>query len=169
MDDLAILLKDLHDLQLPLAPSWWPPAIGWWLLLLLAVALYFVIRWFKHRSQTVSAVPPRELAFAGLKQAQVSFAQTNDLYQLAADLSVLLRQVAMTLASREEVASLTGTAWLQWLDQRAGKPLFEEGGGQLLADIHYRPQMPIAADAEVLIHVCREWLAAVFEETKSHA
>ncbi len=49
------LLQQLRDIHLPTAPGWWPPAIGWWLLATLAVALVtwltlrFAARWRRFR------------------------------------------------------------------------------------------------------------------------
>lgn len=48
-------LPNLEPLRLPPEPTLWPPAPGWWLLLLVVVALGFFLRHRHGRRPLVSA------------------------------------------------------------------------------------------------------------------
>jgi len=70
-------------------------------------------------------------------------------------LSILLRRVCLSVYPREEVAGLTGEAWLLWLDRPFKTPRFAEIGKPLI-DAPYRPLAE--ADAAPLLGLCRDWL-----------
>ena len=156
------LLAELRDIHLPSMLSWWPPAIGWWFLLVLLIAAGLVILQFCRRGHD-KPVMSKDAAFDELEKLSVDFSGNGDTHGLLTGLSALLRRTAMTLDSRREVAALTGESWLKWLDEKAGRQLFTDGSGRLLADMHYRPNAKVDADA--VLEVCREWLTAVFEQS----
>ena len=56
-----------------------------------------------------------------------------------AEIPVLVKGIALAFGPRSEVASLTGDAWLQFLDRSYGGSGFTEGPGRLLPTIAYRP------------------------------
>lgn len=143
----------LRDIQLPEPIGWWPPAPGWWLLvalallLLAAVALFFT---FRRRTRL------KRSAQAELLRIRQQYQLHNDDGQTIRQLSALLRRVCISFDRREQVASLTGSAWLRYLDQLGGDQSFSRGIGQLLADAPYR-QQPEACAAE-LLELCQRWL-----------
>ena len=106
---------ELRDIHLPDPVSWWPPAIGWWLVLLAIILLIFSLFWLrkywleKNRSAKV-------LAYKELNIIQENFQQHNDQKLLVEDLSVLLRRVCLSVFPREDSAGLTGEKWLMFLD-----------------------------------------------------
>ncbi len=147
----------LRDIHLPEQIGWWPLAPGWWLLILLIILLltgaWFL--WRRLRRQTV-----KKLAIAELQKIRSQAVGQTDQQQLEA-LSAWLRRVAMSLTDRQQVASLTGEAWLEFLDQGlAGQP-FSQGAGRLLIDGSYRPQLE--THVEPLYALCQQWLDAQAE------
>lgn len=80
-------------------------------------------------------------------------------------LSILLRRVALTLHSREEVAGLTGENWLYWLDAATGGARFSEGPGRWLVEAPYR-QAPDEAELAELLAICQDWLIALAKVKK---
>lgn len=148
MDDLP-----LRDLHLPAPIGWWPLAPGWWLL---AVTVLLMLGsaglWLRRRRR----LRPIRLALSELDALKRDLAATPA--ERLQRLSILLRRVALTLYPREETASLTGAAWLRWLDAGLGTPGFSEGPGRVLAEAPYRRlSEPVA---EELFRLCRDWLAA---------
>lgn len=143
----------LRDIHLPEPLGWWPPAIGWWLLLALVLLLLgglYLIHRRKHR------ITPARLALQALGTLE-NDAAIPPREKLQA-LSALMKRVALSsTAPRTDVASLTGAAWLQWLDETAGTTDFSQGPGRFLLDLPYRPA-PTEAELADLSRLCREWL-----------
>lgn len=143
-------LEQLRPLHLPAAVSWWPPAPGWWLLAVLAVAALTVTgiwlrRWQRGRRYRRTAL--RELALL--------HEQTNP-HVFAAAANQLLRRAALARYPRAEVAGLCLDAWLSFLDRSGNTREFTAGAGRALATAAYDP----AADCDIdaLNAVCRDWL-----------
>lgn len=154
MDSLP--LKDIH---LPEAIGWWPPAPGWWLLpivlALLAVGLRYV---YKRLTQKTALKSAKNL----LKSMRLD--QTNNLQTLS-ELSVLLRRTAISIANRNDVASLHGQAWLDYLDGEMPDRPFSQGVGRCLADAHYRPTLGEELDLPGLFDLCERWLKQQAKKT----
>ena len=111
--DIAAQLKDIQGLD---AVSWWPPAGGWWLLALaligLALGLFYLLRHLYR-------YPPgswRRDAWRQLRQLRQrsSFLPAD---QLAGELSVLMRRIAVARYGRDQAAALVGEHWLDWLQR----------------------------------------------------
>ena len=158
MQETELPLKDIH---LPDAISWWPPAIGWWLLALLIPILIVFSYWLYKRLTRKTALKTAKNALSAIKlNAEL------DNTQKLRELSILLRRVAVSLAPRTEVASLTGHSWLAFLDQSLIGAPFSQGGGQLLITAPYRNTAASAEEINVLINLCEDWLKAQTKPAK---
>lgn len=140
----------LEPLREPEAVSWWPPAPGWWLLAVLALALmiYGLIRlWRFHQRAAPLRAARRE--FQSLEDAALSDAER------AAALGVLQRRLAIGVAGRRACAGLTGQAWADFLNSLAKgrEPYFDA----TLADIAYGAEVS-AQDCEDAQEATRRWL-----------
>ena len=145
--DLAVQLRDIH---LPADPRWWPPAPGWWLLAG-ALLLVSVLAW-RHlpgwwRRQRVRRAALRELRVLSRRPA-------GELPM--AELSTLLRRVAMSRDPRARVAALTGDRWLEYLDRAAGTREFRHGPGRCLASAPYGGPGP--EDAAAVMALAEHWI-----------
>jgi len=147
----------LRDIVLPIRIGWWPPAPGWWLLLLTLLAATGLSIWLWRRHQQRQAIikPARQI----LLQIERRYADHGDSRQLLQELSTLLRQVALSRSPREQVAGLVGENWLSWLDQSMNDKPFSTGVGRVFADQAYRPEVEISA--EPLVELCSRWLTAL--------
>jgi Domain of unknown function (DUF4381) len=149
-------LLRLRDIHLPAPPAFWPPAPGWWLLAALLIALLawatvVALRRYRIRRQRRRVLS----ALARLEHKLVSESTPDALAQLSA----LLRRLALMRFPRRDVAALTGKAWLHFLDESGGNGRFAEGPGQVLADGPYRRSLPPEFDAARLVALLREWVA----------
>ncbi|WP_093065718.1 DUF4381 domain-containing protein [Thiothrix caldifontis] len=142
----------LRDIHLPEPVSWWPPAIGWWFM---AGLMLFVIVWLFWRWQQQKRTEQRlETALLELERLQGQYgANTKELLR---ELSVLLRRVAISEYGRQRVSGLTGAAWVKFLDEKAGKPLFSGKLAHLLTEVPYRPETQ--AETKAVLQAIREWI-----------
>lgn len=146
----------LRDIHLPEAVSWWPPAPGWWLLLLLALLATVLLQWWwrrRHRRHL------QHSALQELRAIEAAYRQATDDLQLVQNLSVLLRRVSLSRFDREQVAGLSGEAWLQWLDRQQEHDDFQHGVGRALLEAPYRRTAEV--DAMALLALCERWLRQV--------
>ena len=146
-------LAGLVDIPLPprvsLWPQTWPSRI---LLVLVAVGLvYGTVRALHHwrvnryRRQALSELKGIEARATTLTPAD-----------LACALASLLRRTALAAFPRHEVAVLTGTAWLAFLDRTGGGQAFSQGLGRVLEITVYDPAA--SADSTGQIGAVRTWI-----------
>jgi hypothetical protein len=152
-------LDNLRDIVAPASIPWWPPAPGVWLLLAL-VAVWLVagliLWWVRWRRQAYRR--------AGLRELRDIVARLGNAPEHAAalvDLAALLKRVAMVAYTREQVAALSGDAWLTFLDRTGGTAQFTRGPGAVLATVSSRPGLAAALDAtqiKALVTTVQDWL-----------
>ena len=137
-----LVLRDVHE---GLAPAWWPPAPGWWLLLAAILAIAALFAWRMLRRSRRRAMILR------LFDETVAQAATPSL-QVAA-MSELLRRAARRKHANAD--TLDGDDWLRFLDAGLPQPVFAAGAGTLLRDGGFRADVS-AHEAEALRIVARE-------------
>ena len=162
MNPEELLLRDIH---VPNPVAWWPPAIGWWLLLALALIIAFAtLTWVRRRARRRDS--PATVAGRDLERLRAAWLEHGDARLLLSDLSTWLRRAGMSLASRHAAASLTGKRWIRFLDELAGAQVLAEDAA-LLSDGPYRTGDALGPeDGERLLSTCQHWLAAVTQRTE---
>ncbi len=144
-------LSELRDVIYPVDPGFWPPAIGWWIVLVLVI-LCLIGAVYLFRS-------------IYLRLAETSFVKEVDaLTQLqpreaVGELSILMRRIAITRFPRDSVAGLSGEDWLQFLDQSGNTDQFTTGPGRALVSAPYSNLTPENLDP--LFKICRDWAKSV--------
>ncbi|MFV0478582.1 MAG: DUF4381 domain-containing protein [Parahaliea sp.] len=143
-------LAQLAPLRLPAEVSWWPPAPGWWILAFIVLILIVGIArqaWRRYQQQYYL-----RQALTQLEQLRTGSADASS---FAAACNRLLKAVAIRSYPSARVASLSGDAWLAFLNNSISKQrstLFDNNyTGQL-----YRPGNDI--DEEALYQACRQWI-----------
>ena len=157
MNDQQPLLEQLKDIHLPAStPGWQVLLHNWWpAFMLLALLLIGLVGfyWLKRRNLKSRT---RNYALNELNLMQDRFQQHNQSQQLLSELNILLRRMAIEYYGREEVASLSGNAWLSFLDKSGQTHDFTSGPGQALAQL-YQPQ-PEAFDEQALTETVKQWI-----------
>ena len=126
MNEPATSLDRLHDIALPPAVAWWPPAPGWYVVFTLALvaAAWMAFRaWKRWQSNAYRREAARELASLGSPAA----------------IAELLRRTALAIAPRSVIAEKTGTAWLDWLAAQFPEPMPDTVRAQLTTGVYGRP------------------------------
>lgn len=149
---------ELEDIHLPAQPGLWPPAIGWWLLLLLVIAaLGFATHRFRRYRQRRKHLRKIQRALTSLEPLPGKRANPQTLTEV----NQLLRTLALMYFPDQDIASLTGQAWLEFLDHSGKTRAFTEGAGKLLATGPYVATLPPSHDLHELIIVVKKWVKQV--------
>jgi hypothetical protein len=149
MDDQADL-SHLADIAVPSPIAWWPPAPGWWILavaLMVALAILAGEAIRRYRRNAYRRIALAELA---------AIRPTNDPAGLMA-ISAVLKRVALVAYPRIEVASLTGAAWLAFLDRTAGTEAFTKGPAAGLDQAAFAAS---EAKTEAILAAARRWVTS---------
>lgn len=145
-------LKDIH---FPPSPDIWPLAIGWWILLtillLLAVWLIFLIRKYLKIKKL------QKMLLDELGQLENKLIHSPDKI-LISEINILLRRLALTYYPQVEVASLTGSDWLDFLDKSGGTKSFSSGAGKILAEAPYRSGQLENYNGDEFIPLIHNWV-----------
>lgn len=156
MDPLQIPLRDIH---LPDDVSMWPLAYGWWILAgIIIVTLIASWLWYKKiQAKKFAAIT---LARKELNIVKQKLATNEDPKSIINELSILLRRLTISTFPRTETASLTGTAWLNFLDEAIDDKAFDTEEGKILIEGPYRPNVS-RSEVEPLITLCDGWIDAL--------
>ncbi|MCB1647472.1 MAG: DUF4381 domain-containing protein [Pseudomonadales bacterium] len=148
-------IPKLRDLHLPTDIDSWPPAIGWWLLAAVAIGVAGFLLWKLWQYWRANSY--RREGRKALLALKASHSETGDIQAWLLAFNDLLKRVALTGYSREQVASLSGEAWVAFLDRTMGSHEFSMGAGQVLIDGSYKAE--VSADVEALHQLGLQWIS----------
>lgn len=145
----------LRDIHLPAEPGFWPPAPGWWLVAAIALA---VLTWAGIKSWKHYRIHrQRQRILSALEQLE-STSGEGETPAFLAQISMLLRRLALMRFPRKDIAALTGDAWLDFLDSSGGNGQFRQGAGRVLADGPYVRDLQASVDSRALGSLIRTWI-----------
>lgn len=152
----ALSLEQLQPLHAPSDVSWWPPALGWWGLLVLVAIIAFVLTWWlrRQRQSRWRKQALAELEALTLRRGELSSGQWLN------SVNTLLKRVCLTRYPRAQIAGLSGQAWLRFLEDSTPTKGFIDGPGACLGSDRYGPQ-PQDLPAAPLVELVRAWLRQV--------
>jgi hypothetical protein len=164
-------LSQLRDIHLPEPVSLWPPAPGWWFLLLVLI----VGSVYLYRHAIAAMIRRRKLAsvLRELDQAREAFNEQSAFdnrrnqagLEFLATTNNLLKRVAQVMYPESGSANLTGRDWLGFLDACDNSADFTEGAGTVLADGIY--QRRFNADTEALYQAARLWIERRYQHASA--
>jgi len=138
------LLQRMRDIHYPADPGWFPPAPGWWLVLLLiiAVAIWLSLMWrARQRARAPYAAALALLADAQQREAGGELA-TRDYLDLC---NQILKRLLVHVRHNDLAVAASGSAWLAELDRLHGGNQFATGAGKALGNSRFAPEAPSAA------------------------
>jgi hypothetical protein len=140
-------LKNLQDIVVPHAVPWWPPAPGWYgigAIILAALAIAAFLAWRRRRADAY-----RRIALAELERLDLEAVPE------------LVKRVALAVFPREQVASLSGAAWLEFLDRTGRMASFTGSPCSRLTSLAYDPEVVRSIDAsqrDRILTCVRQWI-----------
>ena len=147
-------LINLKDIHLPPAVAIWPPAPGWGIV---AVVLLLIIVFCGMLiSRILERRKPKTEALRLLKNLQNQQNNTKKSLEILRGLSQILRRVALTFCADENVSSLHGSEWLEFLDRTGNTTEFTKGAGQVFGNELYQKNPEIEID--VLFPMVKKWI-----------
>jgi len=150
-NDPLAALRDIHQ---PALVEFWPPAPGWWILAALGMILLITVGFWLWRKWSDNRY--RREALRELEGYFAAWQQEEDDHAFLFEIQQLLKRVALTRFDRQKVASLTGEAWLLFLDQSSNSRAFSIGPAEALIDGNYR--LDIDIDVTALEDCTRQWI-----------
>ena len=156
-------LAQLADIHLPgeLVP-FWPPAPGWWMLAGLVLLSFALIGRYYYlqgqiRRRLNSALSELDHVYRTWQEKSQTESTRNQAgLDLLYGFNAILKRVALVYYPHTDVARLTGTAWLRFLDAADQGTAFSDGPGKVLSDGTYRPVF--SADVDALHMLTRQWI-----------
>jgi hypothetical protein len=149
-DSLVDLLDQLHDIVEPPPVSMMPATWGWAVVGAAMLAVLGLLLWLYARHRRATAY--RRAALAELDMLAPRL-EAGDATALAAA-ETLLRRTALAAFPRAQVATLTGSDWLAFLDRTGGD---FAAVGPALAAAPYAPAP--AFDGAAALRAARHWIA----------
>jgi hypothetical protein len=153
-------LQNLNDIVVPPPVPWWPPAFGWYVLGLVLILIIAWLVWRGLRRRQAEAY--RRAALAELAGLSRRISQPEKSREALAELPELLKRTALAAWPREEIASLSGERWLDFLDRTGGTDKFKQGPGRLLLQISYTPYQELTdlgpEQIDGLTRTLRDWI-----------
>ena len=159
-------LQNLHTIVLPPEVGLLPPAPGWYLLALVSVLLcsFTFYRTFQKNKRNLyrrKALEQLKILQSSLHVAPHADPQKE---QLLRQLPVLVKNTALTVYPRTEVAGLHGNLWLEFLDSSLDTDAnnFEKGAGKILPQLSFgTPEQLLAiqtVEINQLIALIEHWI-----------
>jgi len=163
-------LSQLADIHLPDPVGFWPLAPGWWVLIALFVLfiiwmLVLTFRKFLWKKRLEAAQNELDKAIVAYREkcahenADENQAGLDYLYEV----NKVLNRVALytDTSQKRDIARLSGSAWLTYLDQSYGGNDFSQGPGKVLAEGQYRPVF--AGEIEALYTLSKQWILSRYK------
>lgn len=154
------LLEQLKDIHYPESISWWPLAPGWYVLgAILILFVFFICFWSVRLYRKLKKRKKLLKLFEELKERAKKESHSA---QIWAELSAFLKRFTLLLYPRQDVSSLHGKAWLQFLNAKGHTEDFTGEIGCLLISIPY--QTTPSEKAEALLELIDRWIKQQIKE-----
>lgn len=139
--------------------SWWPLALGWWVLIVLSVAIIVAVAlWFRRKHQSLTWKREALQEFDGLQKRYFDYTPNMRLQEpnasestnksdalkvaslLNSELSMLLKRILSSRGEDSDVRALAPNAWAKTLLKEI--PVLSESEIRVIAFGHYQNNVP---------------------------
>lgn len=160
--DSEELLAQLADIHLPQPVGFWPPAPGWWVLALAILILgYFLVRKYLRYSR-LHKVCNHALAELERCYASLAAAGADESHKLRYinEVNSVLRRVALVHYPHAAIASLDGSAWVDFIREKGESSAMTD---EIAAALSFgRFQKRCDVDVDALHHFGRDWISSLY-------
>lgn len=164
--DIADALSQLADIHLPQQPGYWPLAPGWWVLILLLLALAGYGAWrglqrWRLQRRYKSAFNELEKCKTRLHSAtQGAEPDMTQRLSYVNDVNSVLRRVALQHFSQQAVAGLSGKNWVAFMQQHDRSGRLTGDLAQVLAEGRFAPTCDV--DTHELHAMAHHWIKNLY-------
>lgn len=152
------LLAQLKDIYLPAKVSqWWPLAYGWWLLLGLIVLIFIIFLIILHFRKKRNSYKD---SIVNDFRRTIEETQQNKPKEALQNISVYLKRVALQKFPNQEIKTLHGEQWLEFLDSKMKKQNFKNTKANMLVNSYRAIELDRQTLNEILT-VAEQWLRRV--------
>lgn len=146
-------LENLRDIHLPEPVSWWPLAIGWWVLIgFILVTVVLSLFYIYYRRRTLKFAALAELSELRKRYTKTELTKTA----MATELSVLLHRIAIHLQDREHGVK-ADKAWCHYLSK--GDKGMSAEVAEFISQAPYRNiEDRSAPDVNTLLDTTEQWI-----------
>lgn len=156
MSDDPGSLANLRDLALPPDIPFWPPAPGLWIVAAACLAMLGVLAW--RAVQRYRAAAYRRAAIAELETLSAGIEQSGP--DAVAHISAVMKRVAMVEYGRDQIASLSGQAWADFVAHEASTGFDPATIHRLLTEAFDGRSKPQPSELRLLIGHAELWIRA---------
>lgn len=163
--DSEELLAQLADIHLPEPVSYWPPAIGWWVLAAIAVVLLIILlRKFANmrRQQKICQYALAELqrCYDGYSHGEPAVIDQSKL-DYVNQFNTVIRRVALVHYPQANAASLDGASWVDFIRQKGESSLLTDEIAEALQ--HGRFQTKCNVDVDAMQSFGEQWIESLYK------
>lgn len=165
--DSTELLAQLADIHLPEPVSYWPPAIGWWILaaiilVLLALLLRKLIARARQEKIYQFALNELESCYDSYSHADPTLIDQSKL-DYVNQFNTVFRRVALVHYPQTKAASLSGAQWVDFIRQKGESSLMSD---DIAAALQYgRFQTKCEVDVDAMQDFGRQWIQSLYKKT----
>ena len=163
--DSADPLSQLADIHLPAEIGFWPPAPGWWVLLVLvlaatAYASFRLLQLWQRKRRCAFALAELEKCYANYHKKHADSAETDGKLDLVNDVNAVLRRVALKHFPESQVASLGGQQWVRFIREHSNAKLLDDELATALAQGRFARQCDV--DTQKLHNMAQQWIKGFY-------
>jgi len=152
-------LQNLNDIILPASVGWWPLATGWYVLFGISM---IILAWFSYQSiRRWFADRYRRAALNELRSIEEGIRSAAKRDSSLRQIPILLKRTALSAYQRDQVASLSGKDWHDFLNTTLRTPVFSESISSILDKLSYTSGDLSSVDSQAvtaLLNASKKWL-----------